>query len=106
MSAATNRIQEIYETNIGASEKRVLIVEGVDDVSGFSLFLDKVSANWEDHWVIAGAGNKKMVLNILKKEPDWIGVVDRDEWANDTIMAKNGTAIISLIKDLSLGYTY
>ena len=88
MSAATNRIQEIYETNVGASGKRVLIVEGVDDISGFSLFLDKVSVNWEDHWVIAGAGNKKMVLNILKKEPDWIGIVDRDEWTNDIIEQK------------------
>ncbi len=88
MSVASNRIQEIYETNVGASGKRVLIVEGMDDVSGFSLFLDKVSVNWEDNWVIAGAGNKKMVLNILKKEADWIGIVDRDEWTSVIIEQK------------------
>ncbi|MDP2434073.1 MAG: hypothetical protein Q8O33_18930 [Pseudomonadota bacterium] len=34
---------------------------------------------------MAHAGNKKLVQGILKAEPDWLGLVDRDEWTSDEL---------------------
>lgn len=77
------------DEKIKATGKNVLLVEGVDDVMAFGLFLDKVHpGQWERDWVVADAGNKKLVLDMLQHEPNWIGVVDRDEWASDIIRKK------------------
>lgn len=85
MSKTDDRIKEIREQQIGNSAKRALIVEGADDVDAFQSFLGKAYQGWEQSWVIAEAGKKTEVLAIIRKEPNWIGVVDRDEWSASKI---------------------
>jgi hypothetical protein len=62
-----------------------LILEGTDDIAAFENFLTKVHPDWENTWVLAGAGKKIEVLAILEQEANWMGVVDRDEWSADKI---------------------
>ncbi|MBS3964852.1 MAG: DUF4435 domain-containing protein [Methylomonas sp.] len=81
MSKTDDRIKDIREQQIGNSAKRALIVEGADDVDAFQSFLGKAHPGWEQKWVIAEGGKKTEVLAIIRKEPNWIGVVDRDEWS-------------------------
>jgi hypothetical protein len=85
MSKRDERIKEIREQQIGNSAKRALIVEGLDDLDAFQSFLGKAYPDWEQSWVIADAGKKTEVLAIIRKVPDWIGVVDRDEWSAQKI---------------------
>ena len=85
MSKTDDRIKDIREQQIGNSAKRALIVEGADDVDAFQSFLGNAYRGWEQSWVIAEAGKKTEVLEIIGKEPDWIGVVDRDEWSSSKI---------------------
>ena len=78
-------ILEVKTQNVGNSNKRVLLVEGDDDFDAISIFLNKKSPSWEQHWVLVPAKKKDNVLKILEKEPDWIGLVDRDEWTETDI---------------------
>jgi hypothetical protein len=80
---------EIREELIGQTGKRALLVEGTDDVSLFRiLLLRKWGAEWESDWVLADVGSKKIVTDILAQETDWLGIVDRDEWTDEVITAK------------------
>jgi len=85
MSKVQQKISEIEEQKIGATSKRVLLVEGVDDIAVASSFLFKKYPDSLSDWVIADAGNKRQVLAILKKRPSWLGMVDRDEWDQTTV---------------------
>lgn len=85
MSKTDDRIQEIREKQIGNTQKRVLIVEGADDINAFESFLNRACPDWARDWVLADAGKKTEVLAIVKKETDWIGVLDRDEWSQQKI---------------------
>lgn len=85
MSKTDDRIQEIRNKDMGNIKKRALIVEGTDDSHAFKSFLNKVYPDWETIWVVAEAGNKTEVLAIVKKEADWIGIIDRDEWTQQEI---------------------
>ena len=85
MSYIKTRIKEIREQKIGSTTKRALIVEGKDDVDAFESFLNKARPDWEKHWVIAEAGKKSNVLDIIDQASNWIGVVDRDEWSEEKI---------------------
>lgn len=78
-------IKNIKEQKIGNTQKKVLLVEGSDDVSSLDLLLPKVAEQWGEKWVLAEAGNKSAVLEIIKREPSWLGLVDRDEWGDDKI---------------------
>lgn len=80
MASINQIIKKIKDEKIGASSKRVLMLEGTDDVQTFEHFLRHRSPGWEQNWVLAGAGGKKRVLEVLQKEPGWMGVVDCDEW--------------------------
>ena len=90
MSAATDRIAEIREQQLGNTGKRVLVLEGTDDVDAFGIFLGRQFPDWEMSWALAPAGNKKLVQEILKAEPDWLGLVDRDEWTADELARYQG----------------
>lgn len=81
MSRRDRLINEIKTQRIGNSTKRALIVEGQDDVDVFTEFLRKKNPDWEQTWVIAAAGGKKMVLDVLDVQTSWLGVIDRDEWS-------------------------
>ncbi|MCW7555578.1 DUF4435 domain-containing protein [Endozoicomonas gorgoniicola] len=87
MSKASSRcIREIEEEMIGNTGHRVLLVEGTDDVAAFSVWMTKsFGAEWENKWVVAEAGKKSLVLEILQEKPHWLGVIDRDEWSSDRI---------------------
>jgi len=88
MSKIQQKIKTIEEEKVGASSKRVLLVEGIDDVHAITSFLNKTYPKWEKHWVVSEAGNKGMVLQMLSERPNWLGVVDRDEWIQKVIEEK------------------
>jgi hypothetical protein len=79
------KAKAIREEKIGNQNKRALIVEGKDDESALTILLQRHHPNWEQRWIIAPAGNKQQVQEVLAVEPDWIGLVDRDEWDQSTI---------------------
>lgn len=86
-----SKLDKLKEKYVGATGKRVLLVEGIDDELAFRAWLTKISLrreSWENSWVIVPAGKKADVLNFLELEPGWIGVVDRDEWSDDTVANK------------------
>ncbi len=85
-NASSERIRKIEEQLVGQTGHKVLVVEGPDDVDAFSIWLTKkFGAVWESQWVVTHAGNKTLVLGILEQKPDWLGVVDRDEWSEEGI---------------------
>ena len=86
MASISERIKTIKEQKVGSSSRRVLLVEGPDDVNAFEQFLHKTSYDWNNGWVIAEAGKKTDVLAIIEKEPEWIGVIDRDEWSPERLL--------------------
>ncbi|EJL85977.1 DUF4435 domain-containing protein [Pantoea sp. GM01] len=87
MAKIDRLIQQIKERDLGAlPEKQVLILEGKDDVAAFRMWLTRHNANWEQQWVLAEAGKKQNVLEILALENTWYGLIDRDEWPEDKIM--------------------
>ncbi|MCK0506218.1 DUF4435 domain-containing protein [Aromatoleum anaerobium] len=85
MSKVQERIAQIRTQLVGESGARVLLVEGSDDVDAFRIFLDKKFPAWEQAWHLVEAGNKRMVQKIAAVEPQWLGLVDRDEWMEDEI---------------------
>lgn len=69
--------------------KKVVVVEGMSDGKAFESIFErkfkKIGKNFEDIYHLADVGGKGMVLKALKKEPDWIGIIDRDTWDDDRI---------------------
>lgn len=66
----------------------VLLVEGEEDVQVFRYFLTQHSPGWETRFYIAAAGAKRLVVRgVTKYHPDWIGIIDQDEWNPDDIAA-------------------
>ncbi len=78
-------ITQIKQEKIGASSKRALIVEGKDDVFAVKSFLFKKNPHWEQSWVVEKAEQKSRVIEILKQETTWVGIVDKDEWQQEVI---------------------
>ncbi|SLM33036.1 conserved hypothetical protein [Desulfamplus magnetovallimortis] len=78
-------ITQIKQEKIGASSKRALIVEGKDDELALKSFLFKKNPQWEQSWVVEKAEKKLRVIEILKQETTWIGIVDKDEWQKEVI---------------------
>lgn len=95
VSKAEDRVAEIRGTQIGASGKRALIVEGADDVAAFTQLLRRRSPNWEQAWALAPAGNKREALKMAPLEPTWLVLTDRDEWS-DTEVAQHEAAHANL----------
>lgn len=80
-------IQDIKDRDLAAfPDKRILVLEGVDDVAAFQQLLTKHNANWEQQWVLVRANKKQNVLDILALENTWYGLIDRDEWSESKIM--------------------
>lgn len=70
----------IRQEFIGTQEKQAFLVEGLEDKDAFRILLERFLPDWEQRWGIAEAGNKRQLLELLRLEPDWLGLVDRDEW--------------------------
>ena len=83
MSKASERTAQIKAEQVGQTGKRVLLVEGTDDVDAYRIFLSNKFPQWEQAWAMAHMGNKKQVLAGLALEPNWLGLVDRDEWSEE-----------------------
>lgn len=92
MSTLDERIDQIKTQFIGKTGLRVLLVEGPDDVDAFRIFLGRKFPEWEKTWLLAAAGGKKDVVRMLKKEPNWLGMVDRDEWTASEIAVQKAAA--------------
>lgn len=95
MREADWHIKSIKEERI-TNNKRALIVEGKTDFMVFTLFLTRINPKWQDQWVLAEVGGKRNVVEILAKEPTWLGIVDRDEW-DDSQITRNQTELPNLM---------
>lgn len=85
MSTVTERIAQIKAEHVGQTGKRVLLVEGTDDVDAYRGFLTRKFLEWERTWHLEPAGSKSRVVQMAKVESTWLGIVDRDEWTNAEI---------------------
>lgn len=68
----------------------VLLVEGKEDETWFSHFLDlhAEAVGWRSRLFLAIAADKRHVIQgIVVHRPSWIGVVDRDEWREADVVA-------------------
>lgn len=88
MSTLEERIAQIKTQFVGETGLRVFLVEGLDDVDAYRIFLGRRFPDWERSWLLAYAGNKGDVIRMLKKEGNWLGLVDRDEWTAEEIQEK------------------
>lgn len=82
------RRDRIRQELVGVQPKQVFLVEGADDKEAFRILLERFVSGWEQRWAIAEAGNKRQLQELLDLEPDWIGLVDRDEWDEAVIMQR------------------
>ncbi|MDP3654847.1 MAG: hypothetical protein Q8R67_24570 [Rhodoferax sp.] len=92
MSKVDERIQDIKTQLVGNTGVKVLLVEGADDVDAYRIFLDRKFPGWEVHWHLAEAGKKATVVEMVRKEPAWLGLVDRDEWTDAQIAAHSAAS--------------
>lgn len=83
MIPVSERIAQIKTEKVGQTGKRVLLVEGSDDVDAYSTFLTRSYPQWERTWAVADMGNKRRVLDGLTRERNWLGLVDKDEWSEE-----------------------
>lgn len=86
----------IRQELIGSQRKRAFLVEGAGDKEAFRILLERFVPGWERRWAIAEAGNKSQLQMLLAAEPDWVGLVDRDEW-DAAVIAKQRLALPNLI---------
>lgn len=75
----------IRDQLVGKTGVKALVVEGDDDRDFIEALLDQKSPGWESNWVVGSAKGKGHVLKILALEPQWIGLVDRDEWSHNAV---------------------
>lgn len=87
MKGVDKAIHRIEQQRLGNNSRRVLIVEGPDDVHAVTSFLNNIQAftGWKNHWHIEPAGNKPLVIEILAKKADWLGIIDPDEWSEEKL---------------------
>lgn len=81
VNKAEQRVSKIRDTQIGATARKVLLVEGRDDVSAFRQLLNRRAPDWESQWTLAEAGNKKLALEMAPLVSGWLVLVDCDEWS-------------------------
>jgi hypothetical protein len=77
--------KEILQLINPPGSRRVLVVEGDDDKIFIERQLDVAHPGWRSAWVVGVATGKSRVIDILKLEPTWLGVVDADEWDSTTV---------------------
>ena len=97
MSKAEDKVKKIRDEIIGVTSKRVLLVEGPDDVKAFTQLLNRKRPGWELTWAVVEAGNKKTALEMAALAPDWLVLVDRDEWTAaeiETYQTKNANLFV------------
>jgi len=89
MSGAEKRRLEIINEGISITGKKVFLVEGDDDVECYRMiFKRQFGINIDNKLLITHAGGKEKITDILAKQSDWLGLIDRDEWSEDIIRQK------------------
>ncbi len=82
-----------------AGGKAVLLVEGATDIRILSYFLDKLLPSWNTTIELFPVGSKSKVIKAIKTyHPEWVGIVDRDEWSPEYVVKQ--TQVITRIKVL------
>ncbi len=65
-----------------AGGKPVVLLEGQDDEVMLGHFLSQHSSGWERRLHLAAAGSKRRVVRgVTVHRPDWLGIIDCDEWS-------------------------
>jgi hypothetical protein len=82
MSKIAATIQRIKEERVGQTGKRLLLVEGSDDVTAFSIFLEKVlwsviNPLWSG---LRALGFKEALLDVDKAQDDTVIQTILNEW--------------------------
>lgn len=90
MSKIEDKIKRFRTEQNCAAGRRILVVEGSDDVKAFQALLDRKNAGWARSWAVVDAGNKKQALEIAEREAEWLILVDRDEWSPDQLSVHQG----------------
>jgi hypothetical protein len=73
-------------SEMGNRPLNVLIVEGPDDKSFIeSLLNNRKRGQWESSWIVGVAAGKSAVLKILRDQPTWSALIDKDEWTEDEV---------------------
>lgn len=76
-------------TEMGNRPLKVLVVEGPDDKSFIeSLLTNRARGQWESQWIVGQAAGKSAVLKILKNQPAWFALIDKDEWTDAEVTAQ------------------
>ena len=84
MSGWTKAMDTILQEQVAATGVRALVVEGEDDKMVVEAQLERLSSGtWETRWCVGVAKGKQNVLRIVDDQPDWLGLVDRDEWSDN-----------------------
>ena len=66
----------------------VVLIEGQQDRLILTHFLDQQSPDWKQRFYLAIAGSKSHVITgVAEHHPDWVGIVDRDEWSESDVEA-------------------
>lgn len=73
-------------TDMGNRPLKVLVVEGKDDKSFIeSLLTTRNPGLWKSSWIVGEAAGKSAVLKILRDQPTWSALIDKDEWTDDEV---------------------
>ena len=66
MKGWEKRRDEIRETQVGQTGKKVILVEGTDDENAYGILLNrKFGSDFESNWVMAPAGHKTPFGRVL-----------------------------------------
>jgi len=96
MSAMFDLRKEILDEIGSNSRKVVILVEGKDDKTAYELLFKNKFSNWEDLFSFHPATGKDNVIKELEDSPDFIGIIDKDEWWEEDI-EKNKKKLSNLI---------
>lgn len=81
MSKLRDDIREKIEGNF----KKAVLVEGDEDKAAYELLFGNKYSNWEKYLLFHPAEGKSKLINELEKSPDFIGIIDKDEWSEGDI---------------------
>ena len=85
MNQRTKHHQSILDLINPPGSLRALVVEGADDVRFVEWQLEYRFPGWRKSWVVGPAEGKNRVLDMVRLEPTWFGLVDSDEWDTATL---------------------
>lgn len=79
----SSRLEKLAMSAAQSPGKKVVVVEGMGDVTFLTLMLDKPpfrQANVFSRFTLLEVGGKDAVLKMLEMRPDFYAMVDRDAW--------------------------